>query len=133
MSDFSVYSAEQIADWLSQGSIDTPPTDIYLAVFDDTDTERSGDFANDRIQTTAGTDWTIVSTGFENATQETFGEAWTDVNNLQDIALFDDTLANGGNELARYPMTDAPFSISAGTELLFEAGNITFDVVDRTE
>jgi hypothetical protein len=134
MSDFSTYTATQVADWMSQGTVDTPPTNLYIAVFDDTGTERSGDFANDRIQTDAGTDWTIVNTNdFENATQETFGEASTDVNNLQDIALFDDTLANGGNEIARYPMTDAPFSVSSGTELLFEAGNISFDVLDRTE
>jgi hypothetical protein len=131
MSDFSVYTAEQIADWMSQGTIDGAPGSLYLAVFDDTNTERSSDFTNGRVETTAATDWTIVGTGFENADRETFGEASVDVTNLEDIALFD--AASGGNEIARYAMTDAPFNVSAGTELIFEAGNITFDVVDRTE
>jgi hypothetical protein len=133
MSDFSPYTAGQIADWMSQGTVASPPTNLYVAVFDDTDTERSGDFQNDRVSTTTGTDWTIVNTGFESGVQVDFGEATVDVNNLQDIALFDDTLANGGNEIARYPMTDAPFSVTAGTNLLFSAGNITFDVLDNTE
>jgi hypothetical protein len=133
MSDFSPYTAGQIADWMSQGTVASPPTNLYVAVFDDTDTERSGDFQNDRVSTTTGTDWTIVNTGFESGVQVDFGGATVDVNNLQDIALFDDTLANGGNEIARYPMTDAPFSVTAGTNLLFSAGNITFDVLDNTE
>lgn len=118
---------------MSQGTIAAAPASLYLAVFDDTNTERSGDFTNGRVETTAATDWTIVGTGFENAARETFGEATVDVSNLQDIALFDDTQANGGNEIARYAMTDAPFTVATGTELIFEAGNITFDVVDRTE
>ena len=133
MSDFSVYTAGQIADWLSQGTIDTPAADLYVAVFDDTDTERSGDFANGRVQTDAGADWDTVSTGFENATQIDFGEATVDISNLEDIAIYDDTIANGGNELARFTMTDAPFDVSTGTELIFGTGTVTFDVVDRTE
>jgi len=133
MSDFSAYTAGEVADWMSQGTVASPPTNLYVAVFDDTDTERSGDFQNDRVQTATGTDWTIVDTGFESGVQVDFGEATVDVTNLQDIALFDDTLANGGNEIARYPMTDAPFSVTTGTNLLFSAGNITFDVLDNTE
>lgn len=133
MSDFSVYTAGEIVDWMSQGTVATPPSNLYLAVFDDTNTERSGDFANSRIETVAGTDWTVVGTDFENAAEESFGEAAADVNNLVDIALFDDTLANGGNEIARYSMANTPFDVASGTTLLFEAGEITFDVVDRTE
>jgi len=133
MSDFSVYTAEQIADWMSQGVVASPPSNLYVAVFDDTNTERSGDFLNNRAQTDAGTDWTITNTAFENAGLISLGEAASDVSNLQDVALFDDTLANGGNEIARYPMTDATFNVSEGTELRFGAGNITFDVLDRTE
>ena len=133
MSDFSVYTAGQIADWMSQGTVASPPTNLYVAVFDDTDTERSGDFQNDRVQTATGTDWTIVNTEFESGVQVDFGEATVDVTNLQDIALFDDTLANGGNEIARYTMKDAPFSVAAGTSLVFAAGDISFDVEDNTE
>jgi len=132
MSDFSVYSATQFANWMSQGTVNTPPTDLYVAVFDDTNTERSGDFVNGRVQTTTGTDWNIINTNdFENANLIDFGEASTDVNNLQDIALFD--AASGGNEIARYQLADALFDVSEGTILQYAAGEIDFDVVDRTE
>ena len=132
MSDFSVYTAEQIADWMSQGTIETPPSNLYVALFDDTGTERSSDFASGgRVSTTTGTDWTITNTAFENADEVSFGEATVDVNNLQDIALFD--ASTDGNEIARYELSGAPFDVSSGTTLAFPAGNITFDVVDRTE
>lgn len=132
-SDFSVYTAGEIADWMSQGTITTPPSNLYVAVFDDTGTEVSGDFANDRPSTATGTDWTIVSTGFENANQIDFGEASVDVTNIQDVALFDADLATGGNEIARYDITEALFDVSAGTNLIFSPGDLSFDVVDRTE
>lgn len=132
MSDFSVYTAEQVADWMSQGTVATPPTDLYVTVFDDTGTERASDFAvGGRVSTTTGTDWDIVATGFENGAEVSFGEATVDVANIQDIALFD--AATGGNEIARYALSGAPFDVSDGTTLAFPAGNISFDVVDRTE
>lgn len=132
MSDFSVYTAGQIADWMSQGTIETAPSDLYVTVFDDTGTERASDFASGgRVSTTTGTGWNIVATGFENANEVSFGEATADVTNLQDIALFD--AATGGNEIARYNLSGAPFDVSSGTTLAFPAGNISFDVQDRTE
>jgi len=132
MSDFSVYTAGQIADWMSQGTIATAPANLYVTVFDDTGTERATDFAvGGRVSTTAGTDWTITNTAFENGTEISFGEATADITNLQDIALFD--AATGGNEIARYAMGGAPFDVSDGTTLAFPAGNFTFDIVDRTE
>jgi len=135
MSDFSTYTADQIADWMSQGTIASAPTDLYIALFDDTGTEVSGDFANDRVQTTAGTDWQFIDaeeTNFENANQIDFGEAATDVNNIQDVAIYDDTLANGGNEIARYQMNDAPFDVADGSKLVFQTNDLSFDVVQRT-
>ena len=133
MSDLSVYAAEQFVDWLSQGTIDTAPSNIYVALFDGSGTEVSDTFQNDRPATTAATDWTVVDTGFENATEITFGEAANDVPDITDVALYDADLATGGNELARYDMTDTPFDVSAGTVIQFEVGNLTFDVLDRTE
>jgi len=133
-SDFSQYTATQVAEWISQGNVEQPPSDLYIAVFDDTNTERSGDFQNDRPQTATGTDWNIVSTNsFENNDAIAFGEAETDVDNLVDIALFDDTLANGGNEIARYEMNDTPFNVAEGSTLTFNAGDVSFDVQDRTQ
>ena len=132
MSDFSVYTAEQVADWMSQGTVATPPTDLYVAVFDGTG-EVSGDFANNRVQVPTGTGWNINGTGFQNASSVDFGEAAVDVNGIVDIALYDDTLANGGNELARYAQADTPYDVSAGTNLIFQSGEINFDIEDRTE
>jgi len=132
MSDFSVYTAGQVADWMSQGTIATAPSNLYVTVFDDTGTERASDFASGgRVSTTTGTDWSIVNTGFENANDIDFGEAVGDVNNLTEIALFD--ASTGGNEIARYALSGAPFDVSDGTTLIFPAGNISFDVQDRTE
>jgi len=135
MSDLSTYAADQIADWLSQGTIDAAPGSIYVAVFDTGDTEVSGDFANNRVETTAGTDWQYIDaeqTNFENAVQIDFGEAVGDVNDIEDVALYDDTLANGGNELARYTITDAPFTVADGTKLVFDTGELEFNVIQRT-
>ena len=138
MSDFSTYTAQQVVDWMSQGTVATPPTNLYVALFDDTNTEVSGDFANDRPATTTGADWTETGTNdtdFENTSAIEFGEATVDVTNIQDVALFDDTLANGGNEIARYTLDDAdvPFDVSTGSTFSFNAGDLSFDVVDRTE
>lgn len=131
MSDLSVYAGEQFVDWLSQGTINSAPSNIYVTVFDDTGTELDGDFATARASTSAGTDWTDNGTDFENTSQISLGEATTDVSNIDDVALYDSS--TGGNELARYQMTDSLFDVSSGTELLFEAGDLTFDVKDRTQ
>lgn len=135
MSDFSTYTADQVADWMSQGTIATAPSNLYIAVFDDTGTEVSGDFLNDRVTTTAGTGWSFIDaeqTNFENANAIDFGEAASDVNNIEDVAIYDDTLANGGNEIARYTITDAPFDVASGSKLIFEAGELEFNVIQRT-
>jgi len=131
MSDFSVHIAEQIRDLMSQGTVRSPPTTVYVAVFDDTDTERSTDFQNDRVGLDAGADWAVTNTSFENGVAVDFGEALVDVNGLEDVALFD--AATGGEELARFTMNGTPFDISQGTVLTFNTGDLTFDIIDRTE
>lgn len=131
MSDFSVYTAEQVVDFMSQGTVNTAPTDIYVTLYDDTGTELDGDFANARVQTAAGTDWTDNGSSFTNANLIDFGEAGADLTNIQDVALFD--AATGGNELARYQLNDAPFDISSGSTLEFAATDLSFDVRDRTQ
>jgi len=131
MSDFSVYTAEQVADWMSQGVVATAPSDLYVTVRDGAGTELSSEFQNARVQTTAGTDWTITNTAFENAALIDFGEALSDVTDIQTIAIHD--AETGGNELAAYQLTDAPFDISEGSELVYEAGQVDFDIIDRTE
>jgi len=131
MSDFSVYVAQQVADWMSQGTVETPPSNIYVTVFDDTGTELDGSFIDARAETTAETDWDSPATDFENANEVSLGEATEDVTNITDVALYD--AETDGNELARYQLTDAPFDVSDGSTLLWQPNQLTFDVIDRTE
>ncbi len=131
MSDFSVHIAGEILNLMTQGTVRTPPSNIFVAVFDDTGTERSSDFQNGRASTSAGTDWTITDTEVENANEISLGEATADVTNLVDVALFD--AATGGDKLAQYQMDATPFDVSTGTTLTFPASDLSFDVVDETE
>jgi hypothetical protein len=131
MSDFSVHIAGEILNLMTQGTVRTPPSNIFVAVIDNTGTERSTDFQNDRASTSAGTDWTITDTEVANANDISLGEATVDVNGLVDVALFDS--ATGGNKLAQYTMDATPFDISSGTTLIFPAGDLSFDVIDETE
>jgi len=136
MSDFSVYTAEQIRDWMSQGVVASPPSNLYVALFDSSGNEVSGDFQNDRVETTTGAGWEPTdtdTTSFENVNNLNFGEATTDVNGVVDVALYDDTLANGGNEIARYEIDDAPFDVATGTNHIFLIGELEFNIRDRTE
>jgi len=131
MSDFSVHIAGEILNLMTQGSVRTPPSNVFVAVIDNTGTERSTDFQNDRASTTAGSDWTITDTEVANANDISLGEATTDVNGLVDVALFDS--ATGGNKLAQYTMDSTPFDVATGTTLTFPAGDLSFDVIDETE
>jgi len=132
MTDFSVYLATEIAEWMSQNTqMDTPPTDLYVTVYDDTNTELDGNLTGARAAVSTSGGWTLVGTDFENASQISLGEASAQLNNVEDVALFD--AATGGNEIARYTINEAPFNVADGSELTFEAGELSFDVVDRTE
>jgi len=131
-SDFSVYLATEITKWMSQNTqMDTPPTSLWVTVYDDTNTELDGNLTGARTEVSASTGWTLVGTNFENTNQVSLGEASTELSNVTDVALFD--AGTGGNEIARYQIDQAPFNVANGSELTFEAGKLTFDVVDRTE
>jgi hypothetical protein len=115
---------------MSQGVVASPPSDLYVTLFDDTGTELDGDLQNGRVQTSAGGDWGLVGTGFENSSEINFGEALADIT-IQDVAIFD--AASGGNEIARYDIDSAPDDRNTGTRIFFPANDLSFDVVDRTE
>jgi len=132
MTDFSVYLATEIAEWMSQGTqLDTPPTALWVTVYDDGGTELDGNLTGARAEVPASTGWTLNGTDFENTNQISLGEAASQLTNVQDVALFD--AETGGNEIARYTINEAPFNVAGGSELTFEAGELSFDVVDRTE
>ena len=133
MSDFSEYIAAQIRDWMSQNTqMDTPPNTLWITLFNDQDAEVDGDLENGRIPVaTDGTDWTVTNTSFENAVEIDFGEATADIADVVDVALYDSDV--GGNEIARYTLTDAPISFSERTRVFFDPQELSFDIVDRTQ
>jgi len=129
---FSAYYAGIIRDHLSQGT-DAPTayTDLYVTIFDDTDTELSSNLTNARAAVPTGSGWTVTNTSFENANQIDLGEASTTLENVTDVAIFD--AETGGNLLLRGELQEAPFNIANGTSFTFEAGDIDVDIQDFTE
>ena len=129
MSDFSQYLAGEIVDWMSQDTaFDAPPSALYVTVFDDDDTELDGNLTDARAGVSTADGWDLTNTSFENADQISLGDASTELTNVTDVALFD--AASDGNVLARYEIEQAPFNVAEGSELSFEAGELSFDVID---
>lgn len=129
---FSPYFAALIRDWLSQGDqLPTPPTDLYVTLFDDTDTELSANFTGARAAVPATSGWTVTNTSFENTNEVSLGEASSTLNNVTDAAIFD--ASTGGNLLLRAELAEAPFNVADGTEFRFAAGDITADILDNSE
>jgi len=130
--DFATYTAEQLTDWLSQGTdMPTAPATVYATLYDDTGTEIDGSLTNGRVAVTTGSGFDEPdSTSFENASSIDFGEATADIT-VQEVALkdADDTDANA-NLLVRGDIVNAPQDFASGTQVLFEAGEFDFDVLD---
>ena len=129
MSDFSPYLAGEIVDWMSQDTaFDAPPSALYVTVFDDEDTELDGNLTDARAGVSTEDGWDRTNTSFENAAQISLGDASTELTNVTDVALFD--ASSDGNLIARYEIEQAPFNVADGSELTFEAGELSFDVID---
>jgi len=127
------YLAEEIAEWAFDGvDIDPSPGTVHVAIFDNTDTEVTGDFANGRVAM-ATTDWTeLNATEYENSVDIEFGEALVDVNNIESIAVYDSGTVGGGNELFRGLEDDAPFDVAEGSTYTIATGELTVDVLEFT-
>lgn len=129
---FSPYFAALIRDWLSQGDqLPTPPTDLYVTLFDDTDTELSGNFTDARAAVPATDGWTVTNTSFENSNEVSLGEASDTLENVTDAAVFD--AETDGNLLLRSELGEAPFNIADGTEFRFSPGDIDADILDNSQ
>lgn len=129
---FSAYLAGELVDWLANDTqLDTPPGTLYVSVLDDTNTDRSGDFQN--APTGVGSaNWSRNGTAFENSADVNLGEATADVNNVEDIVVYDGADPGTANELLRTPVTNGPFDVSTGTQLIFESGDIDYDAVESS-
>lgn len=129
--DFATYLAELIVDWSSQGSsMPSAPGSLWIALFDDTDTEVSGDFQNGRVQVTTPGGWNKNGSLFDNANDIAFGEATVDVDNLEDVSIRDSDTGGSDNELYRAPLDNTPFDVASGSTFTIEAGDLDVDILD---
>jgi len=128
----STYLATEIIEWLAAGTaFDAAPSTLYVSVEDDTDTDRSGDFANAPVGV-ASADWTITGTTFDNANDINLGAASTDVNGVETITIYDGSDPGTANLLLETPITGGPYDVASGTELIFRAGDVDYDAVEET-
>ena len=104
------------------------PSTVYCALFDDTDTELSSNLQNGRVGVAAPGGWDLTDSGtnFDNSSEINFGEATSDLTNVQYVRLYDAN--SGGNVLAAITLDSAPIDVSSGTRVFFEAGQLTFDI-----
>lgn len=133
--DFGTDFAEDLADYFISGTdVPAPPTDVYVTLYDDTNTEINGDLQNGRVALSVGADIQqgVDATTFENAVEVNFGEATADVT-IQEFALkgsdADDATAL---EFFRAPITNAPQSFTSGTRVFFAAGDLDVNILDQT-
>lgn len=138
MTSLSGYLADQITNYLANGTqFNTPPGSLWVTVWDDTGTELSSSFPNARLEVTSS-GWTVTDPSgasfdsrFENANALDFGQASSDVTNVERFAVYD--AQTGGNLLLTSVIDSSPFDVSSGTALTFEAGDVSFDAVEYDE
>lgn len=129
---FSAYFAGLVVDYLSQDTqLPTPPTNLYVTLYDANGNELSSSLTNARAETATPTDWDVVGTSFENNSEISLGEAASTLEDVTDAALFD--AETGGNLLLRGELDDAPFNIANGTEFRLNVGDISADILDYSE
>lgn len=137
MSDFTGYLEGEIAEWMVKDTqMPTPPANVYVGLHTsdpgntpDGSTEvGASDYA--RLSTAPG-DWSVLSgdgpTTFENAVELLFPAAENNWGTISHVMLWDDTLANGGNAIAKYDVS-TPKSIDTNDEARFPANDLSFDI-----
>jgi hypothetical protein len=135
MSDLTVYTANQFLDWLTQGQIDQPPSQIYVGLININGTEISGIFDQGRVETSASQDWAKNSqTEVTNASKILWQNPITTVQ-VQSVGLFDSDLNTGGDILIKTEVDNAPINIlpSGDPDVRIQAGELVFDMLDVTE
>ena len=129
--DFGEDLAPAIAEFIADGTeLFTPPTDVYVTLFDDDGNELNDDLENGRVAVATETGWTITGSEFENADEIDFGEASADIT-VQEFAFYDSDTDGSDNELIRADITDAPESFTDGTRVFFDAGELTTDILEN--
>jgi hypothetical protein len=135
MSDLTEYTANQFLDWLTQGQINQPPSQIYVGLININGTEISGVFDQGRVETSASQDWTKNSqTEVTNTSKILWQNPITTVQ-VQSVGLFDSDLNTGGDILVKTEVDNAPIDIlpSGDPDVRIQAGELVFDMLDVTE
>jgi len=135
MSDFTEYTATQFLDWLTQGQINQPPSNIYVGLINPNGTEISGVFDQGRVETSASQDWNKNSqTEVANVSKILWQNPITSVQ-VQSVGLFDSDLNTGGDILVKTEVDNAPINIlaSGDPDVRIQAGELVFDILDVTE
>ena len=129
--DFHPDTAEDIVDYISQGAdMPTAPSTVFVTLYDEEGNELDGSLQNGRVSTSTPGDWTKTNTEFENSDEINFGEATEDIT-VQEVALKDDDETDDNTTVyVKGDINNAPEDFASGTEVLFEAGQLTFDVLD---
>lgn len=134
MTDFTDYSEDQIAGWMSQGSDLTAPTALHVALHTadpgqapDGTTEVSA-ASYGRVETAAGADWNVTGNAprtLDNATDVEFAQAGESWGTVTHVSLWD--AATDGNCLAEYAL-DTEKAIDVDDTASFAAGSLSFDI-----
>lgn len=133
-SDWGADFAAELTDYLSQGvDLPTAPGTVYVTLYDDTGTELNADLQNGRVAVTTGAGFNEPTpTSFENANQVDFGEVTAgSVITVDEFAIKDaDADDATATELVRAKITDNPQKFADKTQVFFDPGELTVDVLE---
>ncbi|UXF50003.1 hypothetical protein 7841G3A7_18 [Haloquadratum phage sp.] len=133
MSDLTVYTAGQFINWLTQGQINQPPSQIYVGLINNAGTEISADFLSGRAETIADGDWDRTGqTKAVNQNKIVFSDA-TGNFLIESVALFESDLNQGGEKLVEVPVNNAPVSVFFGNDVIVNPTELEFDMLDVTQ
>ncbi len=128
--DFGAALADELTEYFASGTdIGAPETTYYVTLYDDTGSELNASLQNGRLAL-SNADINRNGTAIENAAELNFGEATADIT-VQEGAIkdIDDTDANS-RVLLRADINTAPQDYADGTRVFFNAGELSFDILD---
>lgn len=133
MSDFTDYTEGQIADWLV-GGVDMPVAhgNVYVALHNGNPGDGGGNNevsagSYSRVQTAAGTDWTVTGGDFENSVDVKFPEAQESWGTITHFTLWDGSTSSD-NALAVSSLVQNR-DVNTGDTPVFRGGNLNGSVL----
>lgn len=134
-SDLSAYFGNKIVRYLQGNAMPTPPTNLYLAIFNG-NPKTSGTEVGDDINSTNPRQlvtFNTVASGAAHLLTSNIAADWGLSENaatFSHIALFD--AASAGNMFASRQANGAPISVLANSSVKFNSGAVTFNVGSDT-